>query len=235
MAEHHDEMEQIEALKRWWLENRAFVIAGVVIGVAAVAGWRGWEWHQTRQAEQASALYDQVGDALEAKDLGKAQDLVGQLMEGYGRTPYATNAALLKAKADVDAGDHGSARTMLDWVVTNGVDAELKALARIRLARVHLADANPELALGLLDGVPSGAFTALVEDVRGDAQLALGKPEEARRAWQAALDAGDGNLADRALIELKLAALGPAPAAATAPAAAPATAAATAPATGTKP
>jgi len=72
LAEHHDEQEQIDALKRWWDENRTYVVAGVVIGVVAVAGWRGWEWHRTRQAEQASALYDQVVKAVTAGDAAGA-------------------------------------------------------------------------------------------------------------------------------------------------------------------
>lgn len=214
-------MEQIEALKRWWLENRAFVIAGLVIGVATVAGWRGWEWHQTRQAEQASALYTELADAVAAKDAAKAEGLAGRLLEGYGRTPYAANGALLYAKAALEAGDDARARTYLDWVVVNGEDAELKVLARTRLARVHVADGNADQALALLSNVAPGAFDALVNDVRGDAHAALGHAEEARKAWQAALDASDGNLADRQMIELKLAALGPAPAAS--PAAAPTT------------
>ena len=68
MAEHHDEMEQVEALKRWWQENRWFVIAGVVIGVGTVGGWRGWEWWMARQAETASALYAELATAVSARD-----------------------------------------------------------------------------------------------------------------------------------------------------------------------
>lgn len=226
MAEHHDEMEQIEALKRWWLENRSFVIAGLVIGVAAVAGWRGWEWHRTRQAEQASALYAQLAESIGAKDQAKAETLASQLREGYRSTPYASNGALLFAKAALEAGDTAKARTYLDWVVVYGDDAELKLLARTRLARVHIADGRADEALKLLADVATGAFDGMVQDVRGDAHAALGHTEEARKAWQAALEASDGNLADRQMIDLKLAALGPAATAdqpAKAPAAVPAT------------
>jgi predicted negative regulator of RcsB-dependent stress response len=232
LAEHHDELEQIEALKRWWLENRAFVIAGLVIGVATVAAWRGWEWHQTRQAEQASALYEEIGDAIEAKDRAKADAAMTALKDGYARTPYAANAALLMAKDLVEAGDLAAAQGLLEWAASTAADREIATLARIRLARLQVSAGEPQKALGSLAAIEAGAFEALVQDARGDAHAALGQAAEARKAWQAALDASDGNLADRQLIELKLAALGPADGA-TAPATA--AAPATAPATGTDP
>jgi predicted negative regulator of RcsB-dependent stress response len=223
LAEHHDEMEQIEALKRWWLENESFVIAGLVIGIAAVAGWRGWEWHQTRQAEQASALYYQVSDAVEADDAAKAAALWQELSAGYAGTPYAANAALLVAKVQVESGANAEARRALEWALAHGIDAEVKLLARVRLARLLVSDGEAQQALDLLAGVDGGAFSALIEDARGDAHVALGQSDAARKAWQAALDASDGNLADRQLIELKLEALGPAATPTAIPAATPAT------------
>lgn len=229
MAEHHEEQEQIEAMKRWWLENRAFVITGVVIGVVAVAGWRGWEWHQTRQAEAASALYDLVAEGIAAKDGAKASESMTALKDGYARTPYAANAALLMAKHLVEDGDLAAAKAMLEWAGSAAVDREVATLARIRLARLQVADGAAEAALATLAAVPAGAFDGLREDARGDALSALGRAEDARKAWQAALAASEGNLADRAMIELKLEALGPAPV--EAPAGAPATA----PTTGTSP
>ena len=42
MAELRTEEEQVEALKSWWKENGKSLIMGVVIAVAAVFGWRGW-------------------------------------------------------------------------------------------------------------------------------------------------------------------------------------------------
>lgn len=234
MAAHHEEDEQIQELKRWWLENRSFVVAGIVLGVAVVGGWRGWEWHQTRQAEQASALHDQVGEAIVANDLTKAELHLVDLMGRYAATPYAANSALLLAKAEVEAGKNADAQQLLEWVAANARDAEIKVLGQTRLARLHVAAGEGDKALAVLAGVEAGAFEALVQDVRGDANLALGKPEDARKNWQAALDASDGNLADRQLIELKLAALGPAQTT-VAPAAVAAPATTAAPATGTTP
>ena len=210
MAEHHYEEEQIEAIKRWWQENRAFVAAGLIIGVGIVGGWRGWQWYMTHQAEAASTLYGELKVAVTAHDGAKSATLAQKLMDQYAMTPYAANAALLEAKSEVEAGKFAEAGVLLEWAVEHGKDVELKSVAQLRLARVRLAAGDAAAALKTLDGV-SGAYEALAQDARGDAHAALGHPEDARKAWQAALAASDKNLADRQLIELKLDALGPAP------------------------
>ena len=212
MAEHHEEMEQVEALKRWWQENRWFVIAGVVIGVGAVGGWRGWEWWTARQAETASALYAELATAVTARDAPSYDAKLATLVADYARTPYAANAALLVAKAAVDAGDLAKAQVQLGWVAANARDAELKLLASVRLARVQLAAGDHAAALATLDAVgAAGAFEGQAQEVRGDVLRVLGRIEEARKAYQAALDASGERLADKNLIELKLADLGAAP------------------------
>lgn len=213
MAEHHDEMERVDELKRWWQENRWFVVAGVVIGVGAVGGWRGWEWWTARQAETASALYAKVASAVGARDAAGYDAQLATLTADYARTPYAANAALLVAKAAVDAGDLAKAQVQLSWVASHARDAELKLLARVRLARVQLATGEHAAALATLDALDApGAFEGQAQEVRGDTLRALGRTEDARTAYQAALAAGGEGLIDRALIELKLADLGPAPA-----------------------
>ena len=212
MAEHHDEMETVEELKRWWLENRWFVIAGVVIGVGAVGGWRGWEWWTVRQAEAASALYSKVASAVSAGDAAGYDAQLAMLVKDYARTPYAANGALLVAKAAVDAGDLAKAQTQLAWVAAQARDAELKQLARVRLARVQLAAGEHDAALATLDALgAAGAFEGQAQAVRGDTLRVLGRIDDARAAYQAALAASGERLADRELIELKLADLGSAP------------------------
>jgi predicted negative regulator of RcsB-dependent stress response len=209
MAEYHDEMEQVEALKRWWGENRWYVIAGVVIGVSVVGGWRGWEWWTARQSEAGSSLYAHLSAAVVAKDVAGYDAQLATLVKDYARTPYAANGALLVAKAAVDAGDLTKAQTQLAWVVANARDAELKLLAGLRLARVQLAAGEHDVALKTLDGLgAAGAFEGQAQEVRGDVLRVLGRSDEARSAYQAALAAGGETLIDRDLVELKLADLG---------------------------
>jgi predicted negative regulator of RcsB-dependent stress response len=212
MASHHDEQEQIDDLKRWWAENRWFVIAGVVIGVGVVGGWRSWEWWTARQAEQASAIYAKVAKAVTAHDATAYDAGLATLTAQYARTPYAANAALMVAKAAVEAGDLAKAQAQLKWVADNARDAQIEQLATLRLARVQLASGDGAGALATLDALgAAGAYEGLAQEVRGDVLRVLGRGDEARLAYQAALAAGGDALIDRDLVELKLADLGPAP------------------------
>jgi len=224
VSEHHEEQEQIDALKRWWHENGTFVTVGVFIGVAAIAGWRTWQSWEQRAAEDASAVYSALARAVESHDAATYEALADGLVRDHARTPYAANGALLAAKAAVDAGDLAKAELRLAWVVTNGRDAELVALARVRLARVQLALDQAERALATVGVTPAGAFGPLTDEARGDALTALGRHDEARVAYRAALAGAADNQVDRGTLELKLGDLGPASVAAPA-----------APATGAKP
>ena len=42
MSAYLEEEEQIEAIRNWWKENGRSVIAGAVLGLAAIFGWQGW-------------------------------------------------------------------------------------------------------------------------------------------------------------------------------------------------
>ena len=57
----------------------------------------------------------------------------------------------------------------------------------MRAARVYIAQNQPQQALDLLAKQKGSTFAGLVEEVRGDALLALKKPQEARQAYAQAL------------------------------------------------
>ncbi len=63
-------------------------------------------------------------------------------------------------------------------------------------------------ALKLVETAPVETFSPLYADLKGDILVAQGKPQEARAAYQTALDKSDGKSSYRALIQVKLDALG---------------------------
>jgi predicted negative regulator of RcsB-dependent stress response len=75
-------------------------------------------------------------------------------------------------------------------------------LARLRFARVEQQLGHHEEALALLDVTKAGAFTAQVQEVRGDILLAKGDRAGARLAYQAAMTEGAGKEADASRAEL---------------------------------
>ncbi|PJX13484.1 hypothetical protein CWI66_11980 [Halomonas sp. 141] len=193
MADLRSEEEQLDVVKRWWKENGTSLIAGAVLAAAGVFGWNAWQNYQEGQSEAASARYQQLvtitaANSLEEEQLAAARELIGELTDQHGRTLYAELAQLLEARLAVQEGDLAAAKAALESVADGSSRRYVQSLAWLRLARIEIAEGNPEAALALLDQPITDTLAAQQANVRGDAHLALGQPEQAREAWQAALE-----------------------------------------------
>ena len=212
MAYDHDEQEQLDTLKAWWNQYGNLVTWLLIIALSVYAGWTGWNYYQRNQAMQASQLYDELQKAVAAKDQAKVQRAATDMQDKFGRTAYAQMSALAAAKTAFDAGDLKTAKAQLQWAIDNGNDAEYKAIAKIRLAGILLDEKAYDEGLKLLSGDFPAAFAGLVADRKGDILIAQEKVAEARAAYQVALEKTDQNNPGRQLIQLKLDAIGGAPA-----------------------
>jgi predicted negative regulator of RcsB-dependent stress response len=208
MAYDLEEQEQIAELKSWWKEYGTLVMVGVAACAVSFAGFNGWRYYQHSQATAAVSLYQQLNDAERAADHKKVRDIAGKLTGQYGSTTYGAYAALSAARASFQMGDLAGAKAHLQWAIDNAGEAELRDVARLRLAGVLLDDKKPEEALKLLDTKPVEPLAGLYADLRGDILFAQEKRGEARKAYQEALDKSEAGSAYRAVIQLKLDSLG---------------------------
>ena len=210
MAYDLEEQEQLASIKAWWDRWGSLVLTGVTIVLLAIAAFNGWRWYERHEAGNAAALYDEFVSSLDGADASRKKELAGTLIERYGRTVYAPMAALHIAKVNLEAGDAGAARAQFRWVIDKSGHPELVQIARLRLAGVLLDEKSHDEALKLLSGEVPPALAASFADRRGDVLLAMGKAEEARAAYQEALDKAGGQHPMRPIIQLKLDALPPA-------------------------
>lgn len=208
MALDLEEQEQLDAFKAWWRAHGTKIIAAVTLFIVAVAGFQLWTGYQHRQTREAGALFQTLVRELAADDTRKIRAVAGELIDKYPRTPYALDAALIAAKANYEAGDLISAKSQLQWVIEHAKDVPSKDLARLYLSGVLLDEKNYDGALKLLEAQHDAAFESLYNDRRGDVLALQGKADAARAAYQAALDKLPKDAAARALIEIKLDALG---------------------------
>ena len=109
------------------------------------------------------------------------------LRDQYGSTGYATRGALVAAQALQAQKDVDGARQQLEWLAGQTKNPSMQAVARLRLAGLLLDQKQYDAALGQLNNPPA-AFAALFADRRGDILAAQGKREDARAAWQSAID-----------------------------------------------
>ncbi|MBV1694490.1 MAG: tetratricopeptide repeat protein [Hyphomicrobiales bacterium] len=203
----YNEQEQWERVKRWLRENGPWLIAGVILGLGALGAWRWWEARVERRHVEASEAYQQILQTLERGDRAAALKAVDALRTEYASSAYADQSDLLAARVHVDAGEFGPAAERLSRVMEKSADPQLQLVARVRLARVQIAQNNADAALKTLDGAEPGGFAARFAEVRGDALYAKGDRVAALTAWRKAeAEAGgkDGKPATLDLEGLKL-------------------------------
>lgn len=210
MDAYSHEKEQIDEIKAWWSENWLFIVGGIGIAIASVWGWRAWEAHELRVAEAASSQYEEMNIQLAAGNADRADAIHAELKQEFGGTVYAALAALKQAEVAIAAKeDYTTAANELRWVMESGIDRELQLLARVRLARVLLADGDIDGALAASEVSNSGRFQSVLDEVRGDAHYLNGDREAARTAYESALanlsdDGGDPRLLQRKIDNLPM-------------------------------
>jgi len=180
------EEQQVEALKEWWKENGTPLIVGAVLGLAGFAGWKYWDQQQIAYQESASDLYNQVSLVLKSDDKSGLAEKAQAVKSSYPDSSYAILSAFQLAKIAVENKDLEKAASELAWIIDNHADNEITPMAKIRLARVLIAQEKPTDALKLVSIPEDSGYYALASLVKGNALMALNKKDEALLAFKAA-------------------------------------------------
>lgn len=213
MDEYLSETERWEWVKEQVRANGPAVILAVGVALAGFAGWRWWQSHLDSSRLEAGSAYIQMAQALERGDRTQALVLLGQLERDHAGSPYTDQGKLLAARVYVDGGELDKAAGELETVVTHSRDSELAVVARLRLARVQIAQGHADTALATLGSADGGAFASRFQEVRGDAYYAKGDKPRALSEYRGAQSASAGG--STPLLDLKIAELAadaPAPA-----------------------
>ncbi len=205
--------ERFEALKTWWKENGKAVIAGAIFGLLGLVGWRYWQGYVKAQAEQASAAFQHLLSQVADNKKEAAEQGIKRIIDRFEKSPYAAFAALMMAKLYVEGNDLAKAKEQLQWVLDHASQEEIKRVARLRLARLFLAEGKADKASSLLNETENALSLPSYYELKGDSLLAQGKTEEARNAYLQALALGGSAGGQAAILQMKLNDLGEAGAA----------------------
>jgi predicted negative regulator of RcsB-dependent stress response len=208
MAYDLEEQEQLDGAKAFWRQYGKLILTLSTLLLLTIGAWRGWAGWQARQAAEASVVFAQLQQAAEQKDIAKVKEAAGQIFERYAGTAYGELAAMVAARAHVDAGDLKSAKAPLRWAADKAADEELRHPARIRLAGILIDEKAYDEALQLVGAKVQGRFAPLYADRRGDVLVAQGKLREAKAAYEDSLAGLVATDPLRRLIQLKVDVLG---------------------------
>jgi predicted negative regulator of RcsB-dependent stress response len=188
------EEQQVDAIKQWWKENGNTLVIGAVVGLAGLWGWRFYNDSVIEGQEQASQAYNDMLVKFEAQgsdaDINKVQSFITE----NGDSNYAVLASLLLAKEAVAKKDFTLAKTQLVQLQGQNKYAPLNPLINLRLARVEVELGQLSEALATLALISEEGFLAKAEQVKGTVYLKQNDVNNARIAFQSAIDASKGRI-----------------------------------------
>jgi hypothetical protein len=136
-----DEEVRREQFKKLWDQYSIYIIAVAFLIIAAVAGWRGYEYLEAQKAAEAGAAFDAALELSEQNKHAEAEAAFGKLATtapaGYRML------ARLRAAGEAAARDPQAGAKMYDELAADrSVGAEQQDLARVRAAGLLLDTDN---------------------------------------------------------------------------------------------
>jgi len=128
-----DEEVRREQLKRLWDRYSILIIALAILVVAAVGGWRGYQYVEAQKAAEAGAAFD---TAIDLSDKSKHTEAEAAFDKLAASAPSGYRGlARLRAAAEVAANDPKAGAKLYDDIAADsGIAAAQQELARIRAA-----------------------------------------------------------------------------------------------------
>jgi len=203
LTEYLTEQEQIQQLKNWIKQYGLTILSGIVIALLISSGWRYWQSYRNKILSHASVIYDEMLALRAQSNIDGASVQAKKLVSHYPKTPYAQMAALMLARESVLKNNYAEAINQLNWVIDHSRDGSMREIARIRLARVLIAEKKPDAALDLLKKLNDKNFIGLIDEVRGDAYIAKSDTNAARNAYQLALSEIPNAEINRPILQMK--------------------------------
>jgi len=132
-----DEDVRRDQLKKLWDQYSIYIVAGALLIIAAVGGWRGYQYLEAKKAAEAGTAFDKAVELSEANKHAEAEaaftELAAKAPSGYRML------ARLRAAAELANRDpQGAAKLYDDISADRSVGASEQDLARIRAAGLLL-------------------------------------------------------------------------------------------------
>jgi len=130
-----DEEVRRERLKQVWDRYANLIIGAALLFLAAVGGWRGYEYWQSKKAAEAGAAFDKAAELAEQNKHTEAEAAFADLA---AKAPYGYRVlSRLRVAAEVAARDKPAAAKMFDDIAADtSIGASERDVARIRAAQL---------------------------------------------------------------------------------------------------
>jgi hypothetical protein len=153
-----DEEVRRDQLKKLWDQYSIYIVAGALLIIAAVGGWRGYQYLEAKKAAEAGAAFDRAVELSEQNKHAEAEtafiDLAAKAPSGY------RVLARLRAAAEAGNRDPQAAAKMYDDIAADpSVGATERDLARVRAAGLLLETSSYPNMLARLEAAAAPGAT----------------------------------------------------------------------------
>jgi hypothetical protein len=145
-----DEDVRRDQLKKLWDQYSIYIVAGALLIIAAVGGWRGYEYLEAKKAAEAGAAFDKAVELSEQNKHAEAEaaftDLATKAPSGYRML------ARLHAAAEAASHDPQAAVKLYDDIAADrSVGVPDQDIAKVRAAGLLLETASYPSMLARLE------------------------------------------------------------------------------------
>lgn len=182
------EEQQVEAIKKFWQNNKKTIFLVAILFTAGYFGMKYYNHHKQIVLTDASNEFVKLLNATQAKDDAAIKNYGDTLQTKFKNTAYAELTALELAKVAVINKDFKAAEDQLLWMINKNKKGPLYHIAVIRLSRLYRNNGEYEKALQLLNNNPNG-FSALYDEVKGDIYMDKNDLNAAKKLYSEALNA----------------------------------------------
>ena len=161
MSELFDEVDEDvrrDQLKKLWDQYSIYIVAGALLIIASVGGWRGYQYLEAKKAAEAGAAFDKASELSEQSKHAEAEsaftDLAAKAPSGYRML------ARLRAAAEVATRDPQAAVKLYDDISADrSISAPEQDLAKVRAAALLLETSSFPNMLARLEPVAAPGAT----------------------------------------------------------------------------
>jgi hypothetical protein len=128
-----DEEVRRERLKQLWDRYANYIIAAIVILIAAVGGWRGYQWWEAKKAAENGAAFEVATSLITEGKLPEAEAALEKIA-AEGTPGYRALARFREAAALAERDAPEAVKIYDGLAADNSVSGPLQDLARVRAA-----------------------------------------------------------------------------------------------------
>ena len=185
MSELFDEVDEDvrrDQLKKLWDQYSIYIVAGAILIIAAVGGWRGYQYLEAKKAAELGSAFDKAVELSEANKHSEAEaafnDIAAKAPAGYRML------ARLRAAGEVASRDPQAAAKLYDDIAADrSVGASEQELAKVRAAGLLLETSTYPVMLQRLEAsaAPGATFRHSARELLALSAWRANDPTAARR------------------------------------------------------